>query len=81
VSRSLGAVGVPTSAGAFAPGQEQAPRALRGTGLLESLRHLGATSVTGVATKNSHIGRWRHSGSRGCEGNRANGYLSMAQAV
>jgi arginase len=41
VSRPLGVVGVPTSAGAFAPGQEQAPRALREAGLLESLRHLG----------------------------------------
>jgi arginase len=40
VSRPLGVVGVPTSAGAFAPGQEQAPRALREAGLLESLRLL-----------------------------------------
>jgi arginase len=41
VSRALGVIGVPTSAGAFAPGQEQAPRALREAGLLESLRDLG----------------------------------------
>jgi arginase len=34
-------IGVPTSAGAFAPGQEQAPRALREAGLLESLRDRG----------------------------------------
>jgi arginase len=33
----LGLIGVPTSAGAFAPGQEQAPRALREAGLVESL--------------------------------------------
>ena len=36
-SRALGVVGVPTSAGAFAPGQEQAPAALRAAGLLEAL--------------------------------------------
>jgi arginase len=41
VSRPLGLIGVPTSAGAFAPGQEQAPRALRDAGLVESLRHTG----------------------------------------
>lgn len=41
MSRPLGVVGVPTSAGAFAPGQEQAPRALREAGLLEALRDLG----------------------------------------
>jgi arginase len=37
----LGVVGVPTSAGAFAPGQEQAPAALRDAGLLARLRALG----------------------------------------
>jgi arginase len=37
LSRPLGVVGVPTSAGAFAPGQEQAPQALREAGLLEML--------------------------------------------
>ena len=42
MSRPLGVIGVPTSAGAFAPGQEQAPQALREAGLLESLRRLGA---------------------------------------
>lgn len=41
VSRPLGLIGVPTSAGAFAPGQEQAPRALRDAGLVESLHHSG----------------------------------------
>jgi arginase len=35
--RPIGVIGVPTSAGAFAPGQEQAPRALREAGLLASL--------------------------------------------
>ena len=37
----LALIGVPTSAGAFAPGQERAPRALRDTGLLELLRDAG----------------------------------------
>jgi len=36
-------IGVPTSAGAFAPGQEQAPRALREAGLLRSLREGGVS--------------------------------------
>jgi arginase len=34
-------IGVPTSAGAFAPGQEQAPPALREAGLLDLLRRSG----------------------------------------
>ena len=38
----LGVIGVPTSAGAFAPGQEQAPAALRAAGLLDALRERGA---------------------------------------
>jgi arginase len=42
VNGPLGVIGVPTSAGAFAPGQEQAPAALRQAGLLESLRRSGA---------------------------------------
>jgi arginase len=41
LSRPLGVVGVPTSAGAFAPGQEQAPQALREAGLVETMRHAG----------------------------------------
>jgi arginase len=36
--RRLGVIGVPTSAGAFAPGQEQAPQALRDAGLVDALR-------------------------------------------
>lgn len=34
-------LGMPTSAGAFAPGQEQAPAALRAAGLIERLRDAG----------------------------------------
>jgi arginase len=41
VRGSLGVVGVPTSAGAFAPGQEQAPQALRDVGLVKLLRQSG----------------------------------------
>lgn len=37
----LGVIGVPTSAGAFAPGQEQAPRALRAARLVDLLRRTG----------------------------------------
>jgi arginase len=41
VSRRIGVIGVPTSAGAFAPGQENAPRALREAGLVERLHDRG----------------------------------------
>jgi arginase len=37
----VGVIGVPTSAGAFAPGQEQAPRALRESGFLDLLTSSG----------------------------------------
>ncbi len=37
----LGVIGVPTSAGAFAPGQEDAPERLREAGLIELLRDKG----------------------------------------
>src|SRR3954449_10069388 len=39
--RSIGLIGVPTSAGAFAPGQEHAPAALRAAGLVPVLRREG----------------------------------------
>ena len=41
MSRSVGVIGVPTSAGAFAPGQEKAPSALREAGLLDALTGAG----------------------------------------
>jgi arginase len=41
----LAVIGAPTSAGAFAPGQEDAPAALRATGLVEALR-AGGHEVT-----------------------------------
>src|SRR5215813_6789861 len=37
-----GLIGAPTSAGAFAPGPEQAPAALRAAGLTDTLRLAGA---------------------------------------
>jgi arginase len=56
LSRPLGVVGVPTSAGAFAPGQEQAPQALREAGLLEALRRSGV----GVRDHGDReVWRWR----------------------
>jgi arginase len=41
IGERLALIGVPTSAGAFAPGQEQAPTALREVGLVELLREAG----------------------------------------
>jgi arginase len=41
VSPSLALVGAPTSAGAFAPGQEDAPAALRDAGIVAALRAAG----------------------------------------
>ena len=41
MSQPIGVIGVPTSAGAFAPGQEQAPAALRNAGLIELLGDAG----------------------------------------
>jgi arginase len=38
MSRPLAVIGAPSSAGAYAPGQEQAPVALRAAGLIERLR-------------------------------------------
>ncbi len=40
--RHFGLIGAPTSAGAFAPGQEKAPRALRAAGLVRALEDRGA---------------------------------------
>jgi arginase len=49
-------LGVPTSAGAFAPGQELAPAALREAGLLE---RLGAGGVDVTDLGDSAVWRWR----------------------
>jgi len=53
---SLGVIGVPTSAGAFAPGQEQAPAALRDAGLIAGLRDAG---VDVRDHRDRDVWRWR----------------------
>jgi arginase len=40
--RPIAVIGAPTSAGAFAPGPEEAPAALRAAGLCDKLRQAGA---------------------------------------
>ena len=44
-TRTVGLIGAPTSAGAFAPGQEDAPAAVRGAGFVERLRDAGVDVV------------------------------------
>ncbi len=56
MSRTVGVIGVPTSAAAFAPGQEQAPRALRQAGLLEEL---GRSGVNVSDHGDRETWRWR----------------------
>jgi arginase len=51
VTRDIAVIGAPTSLGAFAPGQEQAPRALREAGLVE---RLGAVDLGDTPVR-----RWR----------------------
>jgi len=41
MSNPLAIIGAPSSAGAYAPGQEKAPQALRAAGLLECLQRRG----------------------------------------
>jgi arginase len=56
MSRSIRVIGVPTSAGAFAPGQEQAPAALRAAGLIDAFEQAGL----GVRDDGDRaIWRWR----------------------
>ena len=43
--RPIAVIGAPTSAGAFAPGPEEAPAALRAAGLNDKLRQAGADAV------------------------------------
>ena len=51
---ALAVIGAPTSAGAYAPGQEDAPRALRDAGLLERLEEAGLAVVD-----RGDVPRWR----------------------
>ena len=55
-ARALGVIGVPSSAGAYAPGQEKAPRALRDAGLLAGLK---AAGVEIVDHGDAEVWRWR----------------------
>ena len=50
-------IGAPSSAGAYAPGQEKAPAALRATGLLEFLS-AAASRLTIVETFPGFVGVW-----------------------
>jgi arginase len=52
----LGIIGAPSSAGAFAPGQEQAPAALREAGLIDRLTQAG---IDVVDSGDSPVWRWR----------------------
>ena len=45
VRKRIGLIGVPSSAGAHWPGQDKAPRALRGAGLVERLERAGCAVV------------------------------------
>jgi arginase len=45
MSRSIAVIGAPTSAGAYSPGQEDGPAALREAGLVEALRERGLEVV------------------------------------
>jgi arginase len=56
VSPTLSLLGVPTSAGAFAPGQEKAPAALRAAGLVEALGERGV-AVRDLGDR--PVWRWR----------------------
>lgn len=54
--RKISVIGVPSSAGAFANGQEEAPSALRAAGLLDRLREAGSDVED---TGDSPVWRWR----------------------
>lgn len=56
MARTVSVIGVPTSAGAFAPGQEQAPAALRAAGLVEAL---GGAGLEVEDRGDSEPWRWR----------------------
>jgi arginase len=56
MGKPLGLIGVPSSAGAFAPGQEEAPRALREAGLVE---RLAAAGLAVVDHGDGPLWRWR----------------------
>jgi arginase len=61
MSRTIGIVGVPSSAGAYAPGQELAPSAIRAAGLIDQLT---GHDVRVVDHGDSQTRRWRPDRSR-----------------
>jgi arginase len=56
MTRTVGVIGVPSSAGSYAPGQEKAPQALRDAGLLAGLR---AAGIEVVDHGDAGLWRWR----------------------
>ena len=50
MTRAVGVIGVPSSAGSYAPGQEKAPRALRDAGLLSAAQSTVDVLVTQMDT-------------------------------
>ena len=56
MSRRVSILGEPSSLGAYAPGQENAPRALREAGLVERLRESGLEVVD---HGDAEMARWR----------------------
>lgn len=56
MTRTLGVIGVPSSAGAYAPGQERAPAALRAAGLVGRLE---AEGLAVVDHGDAPVWRWR----------------------
>jgi arginase len=61
MNRELDVIGVPSSMGAFAPGQERAPTALREAGLVDAIREAGV-AVRDLA--DPPVRRWRPDRSR-----------------
>jgi arginase len=59
LSKPLAFIGAPTSAGAFAPGQEQAPQVLRDAGMIEALELAGLEVVD---LGDGPVWRWRPDG-------------------
>lgn len=70
-------IGAPSSAGAFAPGQEQAPRALRRAGLVERLRDAGRDVVE---DGDLPVWRWRPDRAHPTAQN-ADAVITMVQGV
>jgi arginase len=59
--RTLTMIGVPSSAGSYAAGQDQAPRALRDAGLVEALTGAGI-DVHDAGDLTAQVWAWPRSG-------------------